>query len=305
MASSSTSSAPGSGGSTTGSASAGSDDDFFTPKPGYYFLFGPPGAGKTFSAARGSLLFPKERLTWPKEKFAGAETIQLEDTLHLAFDLGAGSGLEAMGIQIPTLDMRAVCDKYTSVEAWKAVPDLLRKARARYPNVQQIIVDTVSALDDLMLAWWYENMPTSAGNKDDTQKMWTGLAACHTHWRDYTTKAAMAEFRARPTILCHAIPKFKGAGDRAKVAEKQMDAQNVEDGDLIPRITGKSGDAYIKDADFVYWCDFVTEPGTGKRKYLYYGEKKGVSTKNRFAHLTGTSWDADMDLTLRMIGRRR
>jgi hypothetical protein len=300
MASSPTSASP------SASAQAGNqDDDLFTPKPGYYFIFGPPGAGKTFSALRGSLLFPKERLAWPTAKFADAPRVQLEDTLHLAFDLGAGSGLEAMGIDVPTLDMRAVCDKYSSVDAWKAMPDLFRKAKARYPNITQLVTDTVSALDDLMLAWWYENMPNSDKGKEDTQKMWTGLAACHTHWRDYITKAAMSEFRARPTILCHAIPKFKGAGDRAKVAEKQMEAQNVEDGDLIPRITGKSGDAYIKDADFVYWCDFVTEPGTNKRKYLYYGEKKGVATKNRFAHLTGTSWDADMDRTLRMIGRRR
>lgn len=287
------------------SSTAGTDDDFFTSKPGYYFIFGPPGAGKTFAAARISTMFPKERLAWPMAKFAGAPPVQLEDVLHLAFDLGAGSGLESMGITVPTLDMRAVCDKYTSVEAWKAIPDLFRKAKIRYPNVQYVITDTVSALDDLMLAWWYANMPVSEAKKEDTQKLWTGLAACHTHWRDYITKAAMGEFKARPTILCHAIPKFKGAGDRAKVAEKQMEAQNVEDGDLIPRITGKSGDAYIKDADFVYWCDFVTDPGTGKRAYKLFGEKKGVSTKNRFAHLTGPSWEADMDLTLRMIGRRK
>lgn len=287
-----------------------SEADFFTPQPGYIFVMGPPGAGKTIAGARVSQHFPHERLKLRGAALHGLPKVVLEDTLHLAWDLGAGSGLSTFGVEIPTLNMRAVCEKYGPVFAWKEVADLFAKAKARFPEVKEILIDTVSALDDVMAAWWHEHMPKSDKGADNTQQMWTGLAASHTHWREKMTVAAMEGFKARPIVLSHAVPKFQGQGDRAVVAKAKMEAENVVEGDMIPAITGKSAGAWVKHADMVLWCDFeesLTGPLAGKpegRSYYFYGHKQGVACKNRFAAVTGDRWEADMGLTFETIGRR-
>lgn len=286
------------------------DDALFRPKSGYYLIMGPPKRGKTFGAARVSALFPKDRLKMRGLSLVGLPRVMLEDVLELAVDLGATSGLESLGIVVPTLDIRELCDQAGPAVGWRRIPELFEKAKQRYPYIKHVILDTVSALDDTMYAWWHENMPKSERQKDDTQAMWTGLASSHTHWREYITKAAMAAFGARPIILSHTTPKYKGQGDRAKVQERKMEAEGIDDGELIPAITGKSGSAYIKDADMVLWCDYeeaLNGPLAGKpegRSYYFYREHANVAAFNRFAAVLPDKWEADMGLTLEMIGRR-
>jgi hypothetical protein len=284
--------------------------DFSKPDYGYIVLFGPPEGGKSVSAARVSRYFPTERLKMNGAQLKGLPTVVLEDYLHATIDKGAGTGLRAMGLDVPTLNIRAMAAKY----GWLMVPDYfneeVRKYKEKYPNLKYLGEDTISTLDDELKTWWYNNLPKSAGGKEDTQQMWQGLTNTHARYRSKLLDACDANGLEPPFFLSHAMSKSKGQGDRAKMAQLKMEAQNIEEGDMVPRMTGQNAAPYVDNSDFVIWVDYET-PMTGPtaglasaRTYHYYSEKPGVYIKNRYRMLFGSKWEADLGATLDVVGRR-
>lgn len=273
---------------------------------GYLFIMGPPEGGKTFAALQVSAHFDRKRLKMRGEELMKQEGITLDDVLHISVDRGALDGMQALRMKPHAINMLTLLDAHGIDSAHLHLAEIIKQVKADKPTLRYMIIDTVSALDEFFNEHCYDNMPQSTAGKDNTQQMWTDLAVLHTKYRQAFSRAARMNGMDSPIILSHATPKFKGEGSRATVAAKQMDAQNIIEGDMIPAITGKSGPAYVRNASMVLWCDYEVAPGqpATAREYKLYGDKQGVATKNRFRMLTGASWAADLGLTYDMIGRR-
>jgi len=262
-------------------------------------VHGPVGGGKTTFAFSISKYFPKD---FPRKK--GSKTIVLKDTIQVGIDNGSIDGLLAQGIKPGYfVNLPRLLAPYSKKELQQ--PEAQRRPQASDimdaidmvvdgiydiiesdPEVENVVIDTVSRLDKYMLNHWRrpENMPKTQAGKNDTRGMYGELLISHQNFES--------------EIMCLPIRKIFLAHTKATSGDGNEETKNrraLQDGtqkvEAVPAITGQGGDGYIQDSslEVVIKPDIAPSRSGGKKIKTYYAytdvvDASGVSmrTKNRF-----------------------
>lgn len=277
------------------------------PDEGYVLIMGPQGEGKTFSALSTSEAFDEKRLSMTPEELTKVPPIDLGDVLHLQWDSGALDGIANFGMMPQTVAMQtliAMLGEHGPKEFPRVLGDVLEAARK--PGMRVLVDDTLSSLDDILTTYWTHHKPQTSGDKDNTQAMWTELAANHSDYRT-TVNSFVKRHKLRRIPLAHTgFRPLKGIGLEA-ANKMRAEAEGRERDLIVPALTGKSGAVYVTHASFVLVLDQVQTVGSQKRerKLLCGSAAPNYLTKNRHVTITGESMTWHLGKVLKQIKDHR
>ena len=235
-------------------------------------VFGPPGTSKSMSTLTISELCPKD-FTHLGTKRTG-ERIELSDLLWVSFDQGATDGFAEQGYIVPQIDLSTVkLDKLGN-----EIRDVVRLIEERVAKgiTKTVVIDTVSGYDEMLIG-----EGTIVKNLDKFE-LWAHVAAGHR-----ALSARIKELPCRVIFLCHAKALQEQTGGGTVVANQQRvrQAQGVLTG-VVPEISGKSLNAYRKDATFIFstFKGAKRYPETAKameKGYYFIAEHPEFESKKR------------------------
>lgn len=225
-------------------------------------VYGPPGQGKTFSCITASENCPADFTHVIQKLPPRLVEINLADLLWFAFDTGALDGFLEQKLIVPTLDLSKIGGS-TFTAALKEATDIA-KAEVGAGRTKTIVVDTVSALDEIALMYYKEK----GFEKWD---LYGNLKIAHMRFA-----MALKALPCNVIFLCHAKAQMEAAD--AVQANKQKAGGF---GSIIPNITGDSLNHYRRDSSFIFPLLKGKENGIEGR-WFYPDTQKGFEAKSRF-----------------------
>lgn len=222
---------------------------------GDILIHAPSGAGKTFLAATISEHFPEKE---------GVKA-SLDDMLWLLFDLGGLNGFKESGLSVPVIDMRAMVSEMGLLRAIQKLKEEVSSAMTS--ATKYLVVDTVSAFDEQLCAFWDAKMPDEA----QSMRKFGNIANGHSYFHQ-----SLMGLPVLRIWLCHsksAVNAVETAASKAAKLTHQSDPGKIQ-----PEITGKSRSLYVKHSSLE--CVIRATPipgqkrgpGAVKRVLLPYGD---------------------------------
>ncbi len=240
-------------------------------------LIGPPGQGKTTCAVSVS------------EGYAKGDCA---DTVLLAFDLDATIGLQKRNINVPIFNFAGM-DDFTKLQT--EIEDAVKQiaVRVREGKTKNVIVDTVSQYDKVLLGWF---QPTASDNFD----LYNKIGRWHI-WLLMRQLLPLALAGARIVVTFQ--PKYKfvaGDSEKAKKEKEALLAKNKASGidaeiDKLLGVSGNvAGELYRTQMSLLATVAKTKKPG-GYDYWLYTdGSSLGFESKNRFQDSLAAKEPADL-----------
>lgn len=233
-------------------------------------IHGPPASSKTFKAASSDAKFKLDNKRW----------VKLDKTIWVPIDEGATSGLLEHKVEVPEVNVREILAEYTVI---KAINLICEEVESHVKEGMTIVVDTVSALDDLIMDHYQmpEHMPTTRDNKRDSYALQRYVLATHSLF-----KQRLFELPCSLIMLCHSKPLTSDANTTKKTQAQAPSG-------IVSRY---SMDVYYNAVRNIYrkHCDIIwaarvkrtTIQGKGESKQYQLvsdsSEADGFETKCRF-----------------------
>jgi hypothetical protein len=258
---------------------------------------GKPGAGKTTLAGT---LAPN----WPGH--GNKRWTKLEKTLWCSFDENATNPLLEHRCEVAELDWYTFPDlllreKIVDQEQLDGLDDLdLVEAMFDRAVLEVgswtnglLVVDTFTALDSIIFAWWQENGPKTTGGKKDTFTLWRNTVRNHDKLRQ-----KLSRLGCDVVWLGHSKPRSDSDS-----SEKKGRAQS-----LAGRFTDIRFDVSYEDVaniyrqhnDFVFVVDMESS-NKGDEYWIYTEEYEGFEGKSRFRNIVPAKAPADLGEVYRQL----
>ncbi len=223
----------------------------------------------------------------------GYATGDCKDTALLAFDLDATVGPQSRGINVPTYQLAGIND-WTVMES--EIKDIVKQLTQRVKDkvTKNVIFDTVSLLDSLLLTYFQSRTP-------DNFALYARVAQWH-RWFLMEQMMPLTVFGAR--LIAVFQPHYKEINvEDKKAAEKKAIQQqrNAADGiepeaDKHLAISGKiAAKLYRTQCSLIMPVVRTKAPG-GKYDFWLYpnGGGLGFETKNRYSSVLAEKEPADL-----------
>lgn len=221
-------------------------------------VYGPPGAGKTFSTLTLSDAVPAD---FGSKPVLNRAPVTLEDMLWLSFDSGATEGLKQQGLIVPELRLAQEGDRLLAVI--KEAPELAAKAIAT-KGTKTVVVDTITAFDEQLVNYWR----TKGLEKWD---LFGAVKSSH-----YKFAMAIKALKANVVFIAHA-KALMDAADATQSAKIQAAGYAK----IVPDITGGALNHYRRDSSFILPCVAGRENNEDGR-WFYTQSTKGYEAKSRY-----------------------
>lgn len=246
-------------------------------------IIGPPGVGKTFACMTASKYWGKPG--------------KLKDMLHVAFDTNPGAGLGEQGYVVPTLNVRKLLSSGRCKTVLDVMTVLSSECRAFIESNSDkvtVVIDTLSALDKMLVEYWERNCPITKSGNRDTMQMWVLLR--NTHLRFYRD---MNLLNANVIMCCHAKAVVEAEGKMGEEQAKRIRATGLTD--ITLDITGGALQLYTGDPSFIFW---MTCKKVGPKKYerkFKTVEFGGAIAKNRWQKSLEEEEEADLGKVIEKV----
>lgn len=264
--------------------------------PGYILVVGPQEAGKTTASLMVDPAFDRARLTMTPEELAKQPIIELPTVCHVSVDTGA---------EDPLLAWRMNTDSYNPLPVIEdlgphGIKLFCQNSRQFFsewlkPEHKFIVIDTLSAFDDMISGYWATNTPTTQGNNDNTQKMWQQIKGSHNQLRNGLLMAA-AGAGVTVIIICHATVEFNAMQDGKTLAAQNAVTGKVGRVHVELALTGSARDITKRGASLVLTCKKV--PDGNKEKRILTSDDDDWPGKSRMSQAIGTEFPADLGYVL-------
>lgn len=223
----------------------------------HVLISGPPGHGKSVCSATASVKAPDDLP-------ASSKTL-LDDMLFLNFDRQATAGFADLGIEVPEIDLSSLSGKEIISGTKEALK--VAKARAIEGVTKTVVVDTISSLDAVLVAFW----------KDATANRWDMYnAILTTHMR---FAMALKEIPANVVVICHA--KAINEAEDAQGRARQKAAAGPTPASISLDITGQARGYWQRNVPLQLPLIARTRSGRTER-WLYPSGAEGFEAKSRF-----------------------
>lgn len=251
---------------------------------GHIVLHGPPGVGKSFCAATISKHWPAEL---PAKK-----PVELSDCIWLSFDAGATDGFQAENIEVDTIDMVGLMNAEGIEKGRDAMVAMIRDN----PDIENIIVDTVSMFDKLLNDYCDRTSPLDKTGNKDKFAMYRNIFNSHKRFH-----SVLRSLGKRIVYLCHSKAVFDSS-DSQTIRRQAAEAIGF---DVQPDITGQARTVYIGDASLEAVITLRRTPGVkgpeGLRRILHpYGSGE-FEGKNRWHSILTMEEEAHLGKILRKV----
>ena len=208
-------------------------------------LMGPPKVGKTIAAATLSAFFP--------DVLPAKEKTYLKDTVWIQFDLNGTESLSQMQV-FPYLYDLSRETEYASIQS--AIASAIKEIKGN-PTIKNVVIDTVTALDTVLLVHFRKMYP-----EEKVQGlMYNQMLAAHMNFA-----MQLKQLNATVVAITHTkMPISVSSNADAKAAEtlRKRASSMAGGGDIVPEITGRAAN-YYKGASSAVW-PVVKSLGAGKR----------------------------------------
>lgn len=221
-------------------------------------MYGPPGAGKTFSCLTLSDFCPND---FGSKPVLNRPPVTLGDMLWLSFDSGATEGFKQQQITVPELRLAQEGDRLLAVI--KEAPELALKAITA-GHCKTVVVDTITAFDEQLVNYWR--------NKGlEKWDLFGAVKASH-----YKFAMAIKALKANVVFIAHA-KALMDAADATQTAKIQAAGYAK----IVPDITGGALNHYRRDSSFILPCVAGKENNEDGR-WFYTVSTKGYEAKSRY-----------------------
>jgi hypothetical protein len=246
------------------------------PKIQQIGIIGPPGSGKTTAALSISDIFSGDI---PAKK----HTV-LSDTFFISADKGGFDTVRAYGYSAPGVDLSNIDPAVTDVstELRKALDTAIYGTQ--HKGIKNIVVDTVSAIDNMLLVYAQRNF--------DKYAMWNFILSAHT-----SLMHKLASTDATVVLIFHgkviAGDQLNQEGkDKLATRKKATMAEAV---DTEIEVSGQARGFYRKHLSLLLTC--MRDPLIKQPTYKFYPRGKGsMEGKSRFWML-----DAEEPANLKLL----
>lgn len=263
-----------------------------------FLLLGLPDSGKSFVAMTAS----KKWKGWRDKKWTpeDGELILLDDLFVIGFDKKPVAGLREQGYSVPLFN----------VHAFRSNEDTWKKAGfKKRPTVKQafeqactaasvlkpdwLIIDTVTAFDAELVAYWNNRMP----EEKEKQRMFGNIATDHQDTYDMASMVAPGLI----TIFHTHVPIT--AMDSSEQSKRRETLSTASGGTIIPAITGKGARKYKGDNSLQFAVTAKVKGSGEKRKIERKLELASFDyeTKNRFSLSLDAVMEPRLDKVLERI----
>lgn len=240
-----------------------------------FLVHSPAGHGKTTFAATGSKFYESGE--------------PLSDQLWIMADVGGLDTLASQGLECPyVFDIPFLMAEYklNVIQVIAKLSSSINPLLESNPGITQIVIDTITSLDSLLVEHLDKNCPMTKSNQRDTRGMWGQLAAQHTGLFHYLTS-----LRRSTVWIAHQQAVDLDAAEKSSKGAKDKLKSTMLPGDptIIPGVTGKSSKMYVNNASLVGALLAVKEPGVGNKftRKLFF-EHNLMAAKNRFGSKLNT-----------------
>lgn len=223
-------------------------------------VYGPPGAGKTFSALTFSAQCPADFAAKGKPVLKRSPPVEMGDMLWLSFDSGATEGMKQQGLKVRELELSQ--EGATLLSAMKDAG--AAAAKSVNEGVTTVVVDTITGLDEMLTTYWR--------NKGlEKWDLYGAVKISH-----YKFAMEIKALKANVVFLCHA----KALMDPADATQANK-IQAAGFAKIVPDITGGALNHYRRDSSFVFPC--IKGKENNEEGHWFYTENaKGFEAKSRF-----------------------
>lgn len=243
--------------------------------PTTFMLHGPPGSGKTTTAATISKKWPGIRPAGPKAP------VFLDDTLFFAGDADGLSSLHAIGIDAPQINLVELWEEYGFLRTLALLPQLVTYAKEKWPTITRGVFDTLSAAD--------EEAQNDSKHIDDKRQFYGAVLDCHRRNSIFIRGAGFDYW----VLNCHS--KAFSEGETADSKRQATALRMAGGGAIVPAIVGQGLSRYQR-AVSLQTAMVLKEPGAGKPsiyKLQTVTDPLGFQAKNRYAQLLKKEEDPD------------
>lgn len=232
---------------------------------------GPIGSGKTTFACSVSEGYPDD---FPSQIIApDAEPIyNCTDVGFLSFDAGSVVGFKRRGIRVKNFDCVEFMTKPDVYKAhFKYPPSPLQTAqhglnRLLSEGVKWLVVDTVSALDQALISYWFKSM----SDEKDPRKVWGMIGNNHAAFSEEVMKLPTGLI-----LLFHSKAVEEAKDDNADAKQETLSTANR--GQICPQVSGQSKAMYLKNLNIL-----GAVVSKKKVREIITGGSRRYETKNRF-----------------------
>jgi hypothetical protein len=241
-------------------------------------VYGPPGNTKTASSVTLSDACPAD---WTHQRLTAATLPQrtlvtLDDMLWIGFDSQALLGFKQLGVAAPIFDLSATQTTRLPDELRDVVAQTVE--RVRTGKTKTVVVDTVSALDELLTL-----MLRDRGL--DGFDLYRELLVQHLRFA-----LSLKELQCNILFLCHAkaaadtvaTSNSNSAVTAAATAAKKQAASGTAT--IIPQITGAALNHYRRDVSLIFSVSRGMQTGPDKRPvdgFWFNARHKEFDAKSR------------------------
>jgi len=230
----------------------------------HVLISGPPGHGKSVCAATASEKSPDE-FTDEFTAEQGGGLTNLDDVLFLNFDRQATAGFADLGIEVPEIDLSTCSGKEIISSTKEALK--VAKARAIEGVTKTVVVDTISSLDAVLVAFWKE----ATANRWD---MYNAILTTHMRFA-----MALKEIPANVVVICHA--KAINEAEDAQGRARQKAAAGPAPASISLDITGQARGYWQRNVPLQLPLICRTR-GSRVERHLYPSGVEGFEAKSRF-----------------------
>ena len=223
-------------------------------------VYGPPGAGKTFSSLTLSDAVPADFGAKGKPVLGRNPAVTLSDMLWLSFDSGATEGMKQQGLRVNEIKLSQEGDKLLA--ALKEAPALAKGLVDK--GVKTVVIDTVTALDEMLVTYW----------RNKGLEKWDLFGAVKVG--HYKFAMDVKSLKANVLFLCHAKALMEPAD-----ATQQNKITAAGFAKIVPDITGGALNHYRRDSSFILPCTVGKENNEDGR-WFYTASNKGYEAKSRY-----------------------
>lgn len=238
-------------------------------------VFGPPGNTKTSSSVTMSEKCPADwtnlLLATPPKR----DLVSLDDLLWIQLDSQAMFGFNQLGVSAPTFDLSNV----PGTRLFDELKDVVKQAKVRVEQgiTKTIIVDTVSALDEMVTM--------SQRDKGlDKFDLYREILISHLRFA-----SSLKQLKCNILFLCHAktaaetapVSQADGVVKAAESAARKATADGT--GTIIPAITGAALNHYRRDVSFIFSISKGSQTVGGKPQngFWFNTRHREFDTKSR------------------------